>query len=203
MTGIQPIHSYQTPIPMEVDEPHEDSFTVNPINLVETQNPSSNAPPLKKRISIESKKTPSKNSFSGEEGSDQKVTPPTKADFSDLLAPLGEIQKKMKLGSLIMVASAVALTVLGIAFIAVGSGFLGLLPLIAAAPLFYIGYNSFRVSENLARIINNPEQVLSSNQIIQIDSQKIKQSLNEKTFFFDWAIDKGTDYLLNSKTFST
>lgn len=131
--------------------------------------------------------------LSGDEPSIQDV----KADFSDLLDPIAKVQKKMKLGSIAMAVIAVALVILGLALIVTGSA-AGLLPFAAALPLLYSAFNGYRVSENLDRIIKNPDQIISTDQAIQMDSQKIKQSLKEKTFYFDWAIDKGTDYLLNS-----
>lgn len=133
---------------------------------------------------------------SEEEPSVQDPILSTGTDFSDLLAPIAKIQKKMKLGTIAMAVAAVAFTVLGTALLFSGSA-LGLLPIFVAIPLCYIGYNGYQVSENIARIIKNPGQILSD-QAIQIDSQKIKQSLKEKTLYFDWAINRGTDHLLNT-----
>lgn len=130
-----------------------------------------------------------------------KATP----QYKRIQAEFQDVKEQVDLGTRCMAIAAVALAVLGFAFIATG---IGVAFLVVALPLGFFAYNSYKTSSNIDEIIKNPSQYIEvqtngnkpsdfdPRNIIKLgpDLENIKTKLKENTFLFDWAIDLGVEH---------
>lgn len=96
--------------------------------------------------------------------------------------------------SQVALVSAVALAALGITLMAtagVAGIVFGTLFLAVALPLGYVSYNSYRVSDNLSKVINCPKEYMKFNGLAPaFDSNKLYKKLRKRTFCCDFMVKK-------------
>lgn len=100
---------------------------------------------------------------------------------------LREKVQEAKSYSTAVLASSIALFILGIALIGTGAG----IPLILVSlPMGYASYNFYKTCDNVKDIIDNPKQYQN---IWGLDGtynrQALRSKLAEGTIFFDWFAD--------------
>ena len=115
-----------------------------------------------------------------------------------------EIKKNLQQVGLISTAASIASLAVGIFGLALTvSGGLGAiigLPLILVSlPLGYLAFNTYKLSENMKDIIDNPKEYQRFFGLVPtFDKQKIKKKLEEETFCFSWAAELAAEAMAKS-----
>lgn len=105
---------------------------------------------------------------------------------------LGRISKAKTIMGAAILTTAVALLILGIALCS--AGYLGALAAIfISLPLFYIGYNTVALGNNLKTLADNPKMYCEWGGFGDMDKVKIKGLLKKGTFGIDCCIDSAID----------
>jgi hypothetical protein len=119
----------------------------------------------------------------------QEVADPKYVEFKATGQRIGKA--KILMGAIIL-ATAVALLILGIALCS--AGYLGALAAIfISLPLFYIGYNTSALGNNINTIAENPRRLTDWGGFGNFDKEKFKEALKKGTFGIDCCIDSAIE----------